>query len=239
MSSPTAPTARPRGRSRTLASPRIALRAGAAALLLAACGPATGGDPEFWEPVPDDGLGGAGGQGLGGSAGSGGGATVTTTTSAGGDTTSSTSTGSTSTPMDPALTVDFTTKPFGGQYSPRNVGAVWIEDGSGAFVKTLELWAKKRSKYLVKWKAASAGNTVDAVTGATRSSHGPHTDHWNGTDVNGNVVPDGPYHLYVEFTEQNGAGKWTVMDFEKGATPVDLTPPDEANFVAKHLTFSE
>ena len=57
--------------------------------------------------------------------------------------------------------------------------------------------------------------------------------------MSGNVVPDGAYHVYIEFTEQDAAGKWTQIDFQKSSTPVDLSPPDEAYFVQKHLTFTE
>lgn len=203
---------------------------------LAACGPATGADPEYWSPVPGQSAEGGGGEG-GGSTG-GGGATMTTSST----TTSSSTTTTTTTmelPPDPQLTVTFKTVTFNAHYAPRNVGAVWIENGSNQFVKTLELWAAKRSKYLTKWKSASAGNVVDAVTSATKSSHITHTDHWDGTDVNGNVVPDGPYHVYIEFTEYDGPGKWTQIDFEKSSTPVDLSPPDEQYFIQKHLTFTE
>lgn len=204
----------------------------------AACGPATGGDPEFWSPIPGQSTAGnAGGEGGGGSAGGGGSVTTMTTTTTSTSSTSTTTT--TQAPPDPQLTVQFKTVTFNGHYAPRNVGAVWIENGSNQFVKTLELWASKRSKYLTKWKAASASNTVDAVTSATKNSHVAHTDHWDGTDVNGNVVPDGPYHVYIEFTEFDGTGKWTQMDFEKSPTAVDITPPDEQYFIQKHLTFTE
>ncbi|APR82054.1 Hypothetical protein A7982_07403 [Minicystis rosea] len=136
------------------------------------------------------------------------------------------------------LAVSFTTATFGGEYSPRNVGAVWVENGQGAFVKTLEVWAVKRIKYLTKWRAASGGNVVDAVTGATRSKHGSHALTWDITDVGGNVVPDGTYRVNVEFTEYNGSGKTTLLEFVKGAAPVDLVPADLPNFKGQHLTFT-
>ena len=204
------------------------------------CGPATGGDPEYWTPAPGNvGVGVGGDGGAGGDTGAGGGGTTTSMTTSMSTTSSTSTTTTTMAPADPALTVQFKTVTFSGHYAPRNVGAVWVEDSNNKFVKTLELWAAKRSKYLVKWKAASSGNTVDAITSATKNSHVAHTDHWDGTDVGGNVVPDGAYHVYIEFTEQDGPGKWTQMDFEKSPTPVDLSPPDEANFIQKHLTFTE
>ena len=182
---------------------------------------ATGGDPEFWAPAP----GVENGSGSGEATGSG-------SQAAG-------STGADPPPSaGPTLTVDFTTASFNGEYAPDNVGAVWVTDEQDVFVKTLELWAVKRVKYLVKWRAASGDSTIDAVTGATRSHHGPHELVWDMTDVGGKVVPDGVFRVYVEFTEQNGAGVWLARDFVKGAEPVELDPPDLPNFTGQHLTFT-
>lgn len=217
----------------------------ATAALATSCYPAAGGDAEFWAPLP--GSGGAGGMsGIGGSSAAtdpgsstatGNDPSTTTTTGSGATTATSTGTGTQPTGM-PRLTVDFTTVTFKGQYAPKNVGAVWITNDQDVFVKTLERWAVKRSKYLVKWKAVSGGNTVDAVTGATRSSHGPHSLTWDGTDVSGNLVPDGTYRVYMEFTEKNGAGPWTSIEVVKGASPADITPADIAAFTGQHVTYT-
>lgn len=139
-----------------------------------------------------------------------------------------------------ALTLQFTTVSVGGQYAPKNIGAVWIADGQDAFVKTLELWAAKRSKHLVKWRAVSGNNVVDAVTGPTRSSHSAHEASWDCTDVAGQIVPDGAYRVYVEFTEWNsaskgGPGPLLSADFIKGPEPQDLTVPDQQAFTSIHL----
>lgn len=214
------------------------------AMWIAACGPAAGGDPEYWAPrygaaggasstttitTTDPSTGGSmsttttmpptGGAGGGGSGGGGGG------------TTSSSSTGGIPTgPTAGDLTVSFTTVSFGGKYSPNNVVAVWIADDQNTFVKTLGVFATKRIKYLVTWLAASGGNTVDAVTSATFAAHGPHTVKWDSTGVDGKVVPDGNYRVYIEFTEQNKLGKFTFVPFAKGPTPATVSPPDEPFF---------
>jgi len=131
-----------------------------------------------------------------------------------------------------------------GEFAPKNVGAVWIADAQDTFVKTLEIWAAKRDKHLVRWRAASAANVVDAVTGATRKSHVEHTSLWDGTDTTGAAMPDGVFRVYVEFTEWNSAdsgeaaGPWTVADFVKGPEPVDLLLPDEASFLGKRLVWT-
>ena len=134
------------------------------------------------------------------------------------------------------LTVKVTTVSYGGKYARKNVGAIWITDTQDRFVKTLELWANKRKKHLVKWNTSSGGNVVDATTGATVRSHRQHTAKWNCTDTNGNVVADGVYRVYVEFTEDNSSssgkpqGKWFLAEFTKGPSDQTVTPSDKQYF---------
>jgi hypothetical protein len=200
-----------------------------AALLSCAlgCGPATGGDSEFWAPIPGAHASeGAGGAGDGGGSSSGGGSQAASSTGAG------PATGA------PKLTVGFTTVSFQGEYAPRNIGAVWVTDAQDAFVKTLHVWAGKRIKYLTKWKGASGGNMVDAITSATWKQHGAHTLVWDMTNVSGEVIPDGAYRVYIELTEQNGAGKWTSIDVVKGQAPISLMPPEKPTFIDQFIVYS-
>jgi MYXO-CTERM domain-containing protein len=101
------------------------------------------------------------------------------------------------------LTVSFTTTPNGGPYAPRNVVAVWIEDGGGAFVKTIGRWANVRKQHLVAWATAS-GQDADAVSGATRLDHaGTLTATWDLKDRGGAIVPDGTYTIRMELADAN------------------------------------
>ena len=60
--------------------------------------------------------------------------------------------------------------------SPKNIGAIWIENSAGVFVKSLKVWAAVRENYLTSWIAAtSTHNKVDAVTSATISAE----EGWN------------------------------------------------------------
>lgn len=194
------------------------------ALLVLACAPASKSDPAFWEPFRGSGGGSlAGGDENASAAASGAGGAGGGGASPGG-----------------SLTFQFTTISVNGEYEPKNIGAVWIADGQGAFIKTLELWAAKRAKHLVKWRAASGSNVVDAVTGSTRGSHGPHESMWDCTDVAGQIVPDGAYRVNVEFTESNSAsegdpGPFLLVDFIKGPEPQDFIVPDQPAFTAIHL----
>ena len=88
-------------------------------------------------------------------------------------------------------------------YAPRNVVAVWVEKPNGAFVRTLAQWAMTRKQYLLAWNTASAGNNVDAVTGATWPTHGTRTVSWNLRDVNKALVPNGNYVVKMELTDRN------------------------------------
>lgn len=104
-----------------------------------------------------------------------------------------------------------TTTSYNGHYAPRHVLAIWIEDSSGKFVKTLLVNAAARKSYLTNWISNSSG--TDASTGATLNSHSTHTVTWNGTNKSGTAVATGTYKLCVEYTEDNGTGKMKTSDF--------------------------
>lgn len=116
-------------------------------------------------------------------------------------------------------------------YAPRNIIAIWVEDNSGKFVKTLLAYANTRKTHLNTWEAStttagSAFNVVDATTGATQSSHGTRTAQWKGTDYTGKLVADGDYNLKMELTDHNGTGSVATFAFAKGAATQKLTPAD-------------
>jgi hypothetical protein len=124
-----------------------------------------------------------------------------------------------------ALDVTVTTAPHGGRYTPRNVGAIWIADAAGSYVKSLDVWGNRRLTHVEAWNAATeaAGapqDRVDAVTGATSATHRTHVVSWDCTDHRGQVVPDGSYRVYFEVTEANAAGPNHFEAFEKGSTAV-------------------
>lgn len=141
------------------------------------------------------------------------------------------------------LTVQVTTSSTGGEYAPRNVLAIWVEDSSGAFVKTLLAYANARKTHLNTWEAStttagSAFDVTDAITGATQSSHGERTAQWNGTNYSGTVVPDGEYRLRMELTDQNATGNTASITFTKGATAQTLTPANVPSFSSISLVWT-
>jgi hypothetical protein len=128
-----------------------------------------------------------------------------------------------------------------GSFAPANVGAIWIQDSQGKFVKTLEVWGSARLSNATAWETASGGNTIDAVTGATLPAHGAHHVTWNCTDISENPVPDGDYAVSVTFAESTNIPFFSPPPIEATvpftrSCPVDVTPPDTANFVGMHLT---
>jgi hypothetical protein len=115
------------------------------------------------------------------------------------------------------LTAIVTTSPAGGEYYPDNVFAIWVQNSSNTFVKTLMAYANARVSYLNSWVTNSAKNKVDAITGATLSSNGIRTATWNGTDVSKVVVADGTYTLKMEYCD-GGSSKVASYTFTKGTT---------------------
>jgi len=133
------------------------------------------------------------------------------------------------------LSVAVTTSSAGGNYAPRNIVAIWVEDSSGNFVKTLLAYAASRKTHLNNWETSttSAGNVynvTDAISGATQSAHGTRTCTWNGTDFSGKMVADGNYNLRMELTDKNSTGNSVSFTFIKSTSNQKLTPANVPSF---------
>jgi hypothetical protein len=133
------------------------------------------------------------------------------------------------------LTVTATTSSTGGNFAPKNIVAMWIEDEQGNWVKTLLAYANTRKTHLNTWEAATTAagspfNTVDAITGATKTSHGTRTCNWNATNVNGTLVADGNYKIWMELTDKNGTGNFSSFAFTKDTNAQNLTPLNVPSF---------
>ena len=129
-----------------------------------------------------------------------------------------------------ALSVSTLTSTAGGSYSPKNVVAIWLENNSGTFVKSLLVFADTRKNDLTNWTTISSGNTTDAIIGATQTSYASRTCSWNGTNVSGTVVDDGIYRLCMELTDNNGTGNFHYFTFTKGKTADTQTPANVTSF---------
>lgn len=130
----------------------------------------------------------------------------------------------------------------GGQYSPLNCDAIWIE-GPGGFVKTIGRWANARKQHLVAWNQAAGAGDADAVSGATRQNYGSALlATWDLKDRQGQVIPDGTYTVRMESTDlnattaaQNNQGTFT---FVKGPSPQTQTGLSSGGFTSVSLTFT-
>lgn len=128
------------------------------------------------------------------------------------------------------LRVSVRTSNAGGRFAPRNVGAIWIERADGTFVKTLERWGVLRAKWLTRFVAASNNNLVDAITGATLTSHQTHVLEWDLTDLSRCEIEAGDYQVLFELTDRDGTGASLVVPFAKGDVPSTVVPPDAPSF---------
>jgi hypothetical protein len=129
-----------------------------------------------------------------------------------------------------SLSFDVTTSPVGYRYQPKNVGAVWVQDSSGKLVKSLEVWASVRRRYLTRYTSALAGSKVDVVASATLSNHRTHHVTWNMTDRNGAKVAPGSYTLVMELTDGDQTGRSSTISFDTTVGAQVLNPTNAPSF---------
>jgi hypothetical protein len=116
-----------------------------------------------------------------------------------------------------------------------NQYAVWIEDESGAVVKTLYAtrytakggW-KVREQSIPQWVkkanvASMSASEVDAFSSATPRA-GMVTYTWDGTDKSGQKVPVGEYRVFLEASLRWGGRVVysAVVGGSQGSRPVDV-----------------
>lgn len=141
-----------------------------------------------------------------------------------------------------SLQLTVTTTQGTGNYAPRNIVAVWVEDQGGTFVKTIGRWANTRKQHLVAWQAKAGANDADAVSGATRQNHAtPLTITWDLKNKANAIVPDGTYTIRMESTDlnanqaaQNHQGTFT---FVKGAAAQTQNNLSNGGFTNVTITY--
>jgi len=142
----------------------------------------------------------------------------TTTTAATRPTSPSTTTAPTTGPLLAAssqLAIAFAFAPAasGGRINNPFI-AVWVEDASGALVRTVSLWYKSsESKYLNelrRWYAAERASiarggtdTTRTISGATRVA-GSYSVVWDAKNDSGALVPQGDYFVCIEAAREHG-----------------------------------
>ncbi len=144
------------------------------------------------------------------------------------------------------LRATFTTTPAppgGRNYAPRNVVAVWVEDSSGTFVKTIGRWGTREHSNLVSWRGKAGTSDTDSISGATRGSHTAQlTVNWDLRNRQGATVPDGMYTVRMELADReaptssnNNQGTFTFVKSSSSQTQSSLS---NGGFNAVTLTFT-
>ena len=136
-----------------------------------------------------------------------------------------------------------TTTAPSGSYGTENLLAIWIENSATAFIKTKIKYLSGELDHMTTWVGKSGQNVVDATTGPTRTGHGTVTFLWNGTAVNGTLVPDGTYNVWLEMawdklTAPNNGKAVNSFSFTKGASVFNSTPASTANFLSLALNWT-
>lgn len=121
-----------------------------------------------------------------------------------------------------------------GNFAPRHIIAIWIENENGDYINSLAVYGNRRLGYLSTWNDVSNGNKGDAITGATVSSFRTYNVNWNMKDFNGNTVPEGPYVLRIEATSKNGSGPKRNIEFTVGGASYNINPTADSYY--KNMT---
>ncbi len=130
-----------------------------------------------------------------------------------------------------------------GYDGSKNTLAIWIQKADDSFVKTRVRYCcgGSTNDHLPVWAVNAGGfasfanfntDVTDATTGATLPDFQLRSINWDGTDVNGNVVPDGTYKVSVESTWNHGATNHIIRSFTftKGTSIDNQTPANDAEF---------
>jgi hypothetical protein len=130
-------------------------------------------------------------------------------------------------PSGAELVVDFTFAASGGGRVNNPYIAVWVEDPDGNLVDTISLWFEQGKGVrwlpdLRRWYAASDGGDDTTMSGATRVA-GSYTVAWDGTDLDGQVVPAGDYVLHIEAAREHGPYELVTGDLTIGDQPFQIT----------------
>lgn len=145
------------------------------------------------------------------------------------------------TPVSVSMTVSVTTSSYGGEFSPKNVFAVWIEKDDGSYVQSLGAWARNYKSRLQRWYSKSGGGSkgmADAVTGASRTNHNDVPDlTWTISDIAKQPSANGIYNIYFELNETNGGSKTTTAKIQMSETPQVLSTNNASNIKNIQITF--
>ncbi len=106
------------------------------------------------------------------------------------------------------------TQSYGGEQAPKHVVAIWIQTPDTQFIRTVHVWGDTANPVMKIWRTHSgyldlfwwdlSDPEIDAMSSATFQNHDdPITFEWDFKDTAGNVVPNGTYECWFEFSESD------------------------------------
>ena len=133
-----------------------------------------------------------------------------------------------------------------GIYAPAHIAAAWVTDNSNNLVQTvLNCTSASRKNRLVQWYAVTSSATniksVNGISSATLANYTSPTMTvtWDGKDSVGNIMADGTYKFWLDFTECNNDSThsaslpanlkpepYETFSFTKGTSSAVLDPTD-------------
>ena len=125
--------------------------------------------------------------------------------------------------------------------------AVWIEDASGALVRTVSLWYKSsESKYLNglrRWYAAERASiarggtdTTLTISGATRVA-GSYSVVWDAKNDSGALVPQGDYFVCIEAARERGPYELIRDSLSLGTKALQKKLADSGELIGASASF--
>lgn len=126
--------------------------------------------------------------------------------------------------------------------------AVWVENASGALVRTVSLWYKSsESKYLNelrRWYAAERASiarggtdTTRTISGATRVA-GSYSVVWDAKNDSGALVPQGDYFVCIEAARERGPYELIRDSLSLGTKALQKKLTDSGELTGASASFS-
>lgn len=137
-------------------------------------------------------------------------------------------------PASTQMTVNFTYTAEGDGGMVRNpYVAVWVEDKQGNLVQTVSVWflqSQKGQRYLQhlrSWYTLANESGAEVTTsGATRPA-GTYSVVWDGKGMDGNLVAQGEYVLFIEAAREHGPYSISSALLTLSDKGVEVALPDD------------
>ena len=146
------------------------------------------------------------------------------------------------------MTIAFTFSPTGGGRILNPYVAVWIEDASGALLRTVGLWVKAdKTKYLSdlrRWYsldrariAKGGADTIASVSSATKVA-GAYSVVWDAKNDTGALVAPGTYFVCIEAAREKGPYELIREQVTLGASPLTKALADSGELTGASVAFT-